>query len=325
MLKAYDYTEKATAQMNMRDDGLFQKEKLIAQNFVLTHPIKNADHICPACGSKNGKFIFTRWDIRYQCCNECGTIFMPADKSIIDEYTDLPALNQLRASEEFQKNMAEHRDCFWDDFVMWLAYRTYRYLGRNEKLDIIDEGNKYGGLINKIRQSKMCGGYMLLNSCLPVKTDMLDSADVVICLNQLQHECNPVVYLKNLRSHLRDDGLLFLNTRLGSGFDILTLKGSAEDIFPYEHITLPSRKGLEKILEASGFQLLEITTPGTRDVEMVLKNVDKIEEGNFFVRYLINEADQRMLDDFQQFLQKSGLSSFCQVVAKKNVQEKASD
>lgn len=79
---------------------------------------------------------------------------------------------------------------------------------------------------------------------------------------------------------------------------------------------LPSRKGLEKILQDAGFELLEITTPGTRDMESVLRNKDRIEDGNFFVKYLLNTADKSVLSDFQQFLQKSGLSSFAQVVAK---------
>lgn len=70
------------------------------------------------------------------------------------------------------------------------------------------------------------------------------------------------------------------------------------------------------ILEEAGFQLLEITTPGTRDMESVLRNQERIEESNFFVKYLMRVADKRTLADFQRFLQKSGLSSFAQVVAK---------
>ena len=148
------------------------------------------------------------------------------------------------------------------------------------------------------------------------KSEKIEKADVILYMNQLQHETNPTETLKELRKELKEDGVLILNTRLGSGFDILTLKGNMDSIFPYEHIMLPSRKGLEMILEEAGYELLEITTPGTRDMESVIRNKERIEESNFFVKYLLQTADKATMADFQQFLQKSGLSSFAQVVAR---------
>ena len=76
-------------------------------------------------------------------------------------------------------------------------------------------------------------------------------------------------------------------------------------------------RGIEnKLVAKAGYELLEITTPGTRDMESVLRNRDKIEDGNFFIKYLLKTADKSTLADFQQFLQKSGLSSFVQVIAR---------
>ena len=126
----------------------------------------------------------------------------------------------------------------------------------------------------------------------------------------------PLNFRMRLKKDLKKGGILILNTRLGSGFDILTLKGSMDSIFPYEHIMLPSRRGLEMILDKAGYELLEITTPGTRDMESVLKNKERVEESNFFIKYLLKTADRSTLADFQKFLQKSGMSSFAQVVAK---------
>lgn len=318
MLRAYDYTEKSLNNTYMHDDSLFREEKRIAQEFVLMHPLKNEGKgACPICGSYKSRFVFARWDIDYRMCCKCKSIYVPTQKEVIEEYLNLEEMKKFREADAFQDSMSSRRTRYWSDFVSWLKYRTYRYLGNNTDISILDIGNKYKGMIERIGDSDNNWNYKYIDFSSDCPRDSSEKADVALYLNQLQHEANPIESLKRIRNALKEGGLLVLNTRLGSGFDILTLKGGAEDIFPYEHITLPSREGLQMILEKAGFKLLEITTPGTRDMDIVLKNKDRIDEENFFVKYLLDTADNRTLADFQQFLQKSGLSSFAQIVAMK--------
>lgn len=317
MLKAYDYGEIKAGTQELQNVELFNREKSEALKFVLAHQnIGKTKVKCPVCGTEHVRYIFSRWDVDYLFCEECCSIFVPVKQELIDEYLQSEELKKIRLSSEYQEQANLRRAYIWDEFIMWVQYRIYRYLGRNTGLDVIDYGNRYVGNVERFRNSGICKNYELRNSILSIQTEMVDKADVVLYLNQLQHESNPVSTLKNLKKSLKDDGILILNTRLGSGFDILTLKGGMDSLFPYEHIMLPSRKGLEKILDDAGFELLEITTPGTRDMEAVLKNQERIEDGNFFIKYLLKTADKATLTDFQQFLQKSGLSSFAQVVAK---------
>lgn len=316
MLKAYDYAEVNQPKTEIQNAGLFQHEKGIALRYVLSHPGYKKQSKCPVCGSSHTGYIFSRWDVDYLFCDDCCSIFVPVEEEILQNYLKIEEMKELRLSEEYQQQAEIRRADIWDELVMWAQYRIYRYLGKNTELDVIDYGNRYLGSVNRFRNSGICAHYELRDSILPVETDCIDSADVILYMNQLQHEADPVRTLSDLKSSLKEDGILILNTRLGSGFDILTLKGSMDSVFPYEHIMLPSRKGLEDILDQAGFELLEITTPGTRDMESVLRNKERIEESNFFVKYLIKTADQSTLADFQQFLQKSGLSSFAQVVAK---------
>ena len=297
MLKAYDYAEVKPNTTELQNAGLFNKEKSAALRFVLANPSHKEEKKCPVCGSAHTRYIFSRWDVNYLFCEDCCSIYVPVEDELISKYLELEEMRNIRISDEYQQQAELRRADIWDELVMWAQYRIYRYLGKNTG-------------------SGICGKYELKNSILPIKTEKVDKADVILYMNQLQHETNPAATLTNLKDSLKDDGILILNTRLGSGFDILTLKGGMDSIFPYEHIMLPSRKGLEKILQDAGFELLEITTPGTRDMESVLRNKDRIEDGNFFVKYLLNTADKSVLSDFQQFLQKSGLSSFAQVVAK---------
>lgn len=316
MLRAYDYAEVKQKTTEIQNAGLFRKEKGIALKYVLDHPNDKKRGVCPVCGSKHTKFIFSRWDVDYLFCDECCSIFIPVEEEMIQNYLDIKEMKELRLGTEYQEQAELRRADIWDELVMWAKYRIYRYLGKNTGLDVIDYGNRYVGSVERFRNSGICRRYELRDSILQVETDKVEMADIILYMNQLQHEVNPAATLKALKNNLKEDGLLILNTRLGSGFDILTLKGSMDSVFPYEHIMLPSKKGLEMILEEAGFQLLEITTPGTRDMESVLRNQERIEESNFFVKYLMRVADKTILADFQRFLQKSGLSSFAQVVAK---------
>ncbi len=316
MLKAYDYSEPGQQTVEIQNAELFRREKEGALKFVLNHRLRPQKKECPVCGSKHTKFIFSRWDVDYLFCDECCSIFVPVDEETIQKYLNIEEMKELRISDDYQKQAECRRGGIWDELVMWAQFRTYRYLGKNTDLDVIDYGNRYLGSIERFRCSGLCGHYELRDSIMPVETEKLSSANVILYMNQMQHEVNPVSTLQELKPHLKEDGILIVNTRIGSGFDILTLKGSMDSIFPYEHIMLPSKKGLEMILEKAGFELLEITTPGTRDMESVLRNQERIEESNFFVKYLLRTADKSTLADFQQFLQKSGLSSFAQAVAR---------
>lgn len=316
MLKAYDYYGLRLHPSELQDAVFFRKEKAIAHSFVLEYPMQESEEICPVCGGVHTRYFFSRWDVRYLFCNTCGSIFVPVQKEILNHYLQSTEMNQLRISEAYQSQAEQRRNMIWEEQVLWAKYRIYRYLGRNHNLEMIDCGNRYFGSAVRFRDSGMCAKYELRTSILPLKTDFVDKADVILYMNQLQHELNPVDALRMLKNSLKSDGILILNTRLGSGFDILTLKGDMDMLFPYEHILLPSRKGLELILQRAGYELLEITTPGTKDIETVLKNKEKIEDSNFFVKYFMETADEAALAEFQRFLQKSGLSSFAQAVAK---------
>ena len=316
MLKAYDYAEPQENVPEIQNQELFRMEKAVAIDYVLNHPNKKERCTCPVCGSAHTGFVFSRWDESYYLCEECFSIYLPIDPPTLKEYLALDKMKELRTTKEYQKQAEYRRGGIWDEFIMWAQYRVYRYLGKNSGLDVIDYGNRYAGSVDRIRYSGLCAHYELRDSILPLKTEKVKNADIIFYMNQLQHEIRPAETLRELRTHLKDDGILILNTRLGSGFDVLTLKGNMDSIFPYEHIFLPSAKGLEMILDEAGYELLEITTPGTRDMESVLRNQNKIEDNNLFVRYLLKTADRSILSDLQQFLQKSGLSSFAQVVAK---------
>ena len=110
---------------------------------------------------------------------------------------------------------------------------------------------------------------------------------------------------------------MILNARAGSGFDILTLRENNREIYPYEHILLPSVRGLTQLLQRNGYEVLEVTTPGVMDLKYVMESKERLGDRETFVRYFLEEASPLMLQEFQRFLQKGCLSSFICIIARK--------
>ena len=317
-MRAFDYSESLGEKRNIRNAGHFMKEKSIAWSYVITHLEKIIPAHCAVCRKNAVRFLYQRWDVNYYICDDCNSIFTFVDQGIMDEYLDLEPMRELRTSDEYQTDAENRRSEIWDDLVRWIKFRTFRYTNKKDDFVVIDYADRYRGQINKIRKSGLCRDFYLQDSILEESSGDSSGirADILLYLNQLQHEINPLDTLYRLKEKIKPEGLLFLSTRLGSGFDILTLKGGLDNIYPYEHVMLPSKKGLEFLLEKAGFELLEFLTPGTMDVQYVLENQERIDSENLFVKQLLETDDKFIIMEFQRLLQKAGLSSFAQIVAR---------
>ena len=100
--------------------------------------------------------------------------------------------------------------------------------------------------------------------------------------------------------------------------DVLLLKEKNVNVFPFEHLLMPSKEGIYEMLNNAGFSILEFITPGTFDVNYVKEHISEIPEENAFVRYLFHSDNSATEAELQRFIQKAGLSSYAQVVARKN-------
>ena len=112
---------------------------------------------------------------------------------------------------------------------------------------------------------------------------------------------------------------MVFSIKAGNGFDILKLGGNNPSLLPFEHNFLPSRDGIEILLERTGFELLEYTTPGTFDLNYVKNNKSRLGKDDYFLQYFLSHASENSLAEFQRFLQRSGMSSHAQLIARKKV------
>lgn len=319
MLKAYDFSKYKGAASMSRINSFNKQENEIAESLVKSILAEDVSYgtQCTVCGSDNTQNFFEKWGVIYYRCNDCNSIYVKASEESIEKYRGNETLIKLRTSDAYQEEETENRDLYWEELLDWVKFRTFRYVRKKNNLNIIDYGNRYRELVSRIKESDFCNKYELRDSILDdTKCDKIDKADIILYLNKIQQSLNPLKDLREAYESLDENGLLFLSTRIGTGFDILTLKSEAK-IFPYEHVLLPSVDGLNNLLEKVGFTMLEYSTPGRKDVEYVHDHGEAINPDNLFIKYMMEHGDEIIFAEFQRFLQKSGFSSHAQIVAKK--------
>ena len=324
MLTAYSYyepTEEAKIQKKMKQNPFFLQELEIAEDYVRENNYTKKERTCcPMCGSEEIRFFYEKWRVVYQRCERCFSVFTNTDESGSAAYQNNSELIRLRTSAAYQEYGLEARKNRWIEQIDWIKFRSFRYLKKTPKR-VLDIGTRWTGLTDMTRDELGREKYQVERSILFPNTEAFgtdeEKWEIVLAMDYLQQEAEPEEFFSNLANRLRRGGLLFISTKLGSGIDILTLRENNTSVYPYEHIMLPSRKGVQLLLEKVGFEVLEFTTPGTFDLNYIKENKEDLGDSEYFLKYFLSTASPSAEADFQRFIQKSGLSSYAQIVARK--------
>ncbi len=312
MLKAFDYVDRISDRAAIQSTERYHRELKLARAAVdrVFQPEGERICRCPGCLCDKPTLFFQKWEVPYFYCPQCGSVFTSVDDETLREYQNDDALRTFRASEESQREAEEKREQSWNELLDWFTFRCFRYMGRNKGLRVVSGGERYRGFTAMMESSDLCKSYEILTEGSEIK------GDVALSLNLIQQANDPDRHLREMNRHLEKNGLLFLSARIGTGFDILVLKEHAQ-VYPYEYVSLLSRKGLEMVLDRNGFRMLDYSTPGSMDVGYVRARCGFIPSEELFIRNLIRDSDERTLQEFQRFLQKSGMSSYAHIVAQK--------
>jgi SAM-dependent methyltransferase len=241
---------------------------------------------------------------------------MPSNSELY-QYAFDSDLARYRASDEYQYLFRTLRQELWNGQIEWAEGRICRHL-KMDRYRVLDWGPRMTGWIEIARKAAFVGEYVLAEPLPPLSTDGEPTqCEVVLLFDVLQRHAHPDKLLARIFSALKPGGLLLLTSRSGTGFDILTLADESESIFPLDHVCLPSPQGLKMSLEQAGFTVLELTTPGLLDVQLVRQGKNNIPISHYFQRYVINQFGTDMHERLQAFLQQNNLSSHMRAVAVK--------
>jgi hypothetical protein len=286
---------------------------------------------CPACGSETAREVWKKHGFTYNQCESCRSVFVsprPTAEALEHYYAHSRA-SRYRVEHLARDTAKARRNHLIRSNANWMG-RLVDEIGNPQAREYTDIGSTLPQVFEEIRDLGLFDRYHSLHP-LPalereceaqgasVTSGPLSGQGAVTAFEVLEHQFSPLDFLKNVASMLAEGGIFFFTSRTSSGFDLQILWDKVPYIFVPEHLNLLSIEGLQKLLERAGLDLVELSTPGQLDLQMVehaAKADPEIQLPGFF-RYLLKHRDEEAHEDFQSFLQKHRLSSHVRVAAKK--------
>jgi hypothetical protein len=285
---------------------------------------------CPACGSPNLEVGFRKHEYEYLHCTLCQSLWVSPRPTRAQYHWYLhesPAAQFRRDPSYLQSIEPRMRDV-----ALPRADQLEGLLGQAQsRRSIVQVGPRNSMVLEQLHKRGL-GPLVCVNPLPPYRPitgthvtthaslEQLSaaSARIVAVFDSLEHERDVAGLLNEAERVLIPGGVLVVTARSGSGFDVQVLWENA-DVTPLEHLNLISVEGLETALNRSGFEILEFSTPGQLDVQVV----DRLrkERGAVlprFLEYLLSHRDPLCHEKFQDFIQEQRLSSHMRLIARKS-------
>ncbi len=322
---------------DIRPDNLTEKmqDSLNADiKFLADRRADFCEVLCPACMTKNNDVELTKHGFSYVECSKCKMLYV----------SPRPTAEIL---SEFYPNSKQYQ--FFNDYIFPASAEVRRkriFVPRVKKVleycdkygiekgKLIEIGTGYGifceeivktGLFEDIvgveasdslAQTCAGNGYRLYNGLLE---DLVipEKFNVVVAFEVLEHIFNPQSFLEKIFGLMCNNSVLMLTFPAWGGFDTSILREHSSSI-DHEHLNYFNEKSISLLLHSVGFEVLEISTPGELDVELVRKATLKNELTlPKFIKNICIDSYDELGAKFQNFLKENKLSSHMMVVAKK--------
>lgn len=293
---------------------------------------------CPACNSNEKELAFSKFGMKYVECKNCKTLYVtprPSENDISTFYRTSKAMKYW--NEHFYKEtIISRKRVILKPRALWVVNVTENYFKKPKHF--IDVKSKYFDFLKEIEKHNLFEKISMVDPLIDVNSSgrpqhmqtvmkpltKISSEEcrchAISALEVVDRISNPRGFLSKARSLLLDKGLLFLTTSTISGFDLQILWNHSKSIYPLDHINLFSIEGIIKLLSSCGFDIIELSTTGQLDLEIVKhakKNKPDLEIPRF-ISYLIDYRNDNAHRAFQEFLQRFNLSSHLRIAAQKS-------
>jgi 2-polyprenyl-6-hydroxyphenyl methylase/3-demethylubiquinone-9 3-methyltransferase len=319
------------------DDLLAGQEAAFARDIARLHARGDMVHVaCPACGTDVPVFVFEKFGFSFQRCPECRTIYMsprPSEAAMAHYYANSEnyaywAKHIFPASEVTRREKI-HKP--WLDRV--IGYVERFKVPRGTLLEI---GPGFGtfaalasgsGAFDRVvaieptpEMAAACRerGVEVVEKRIEDATSEVTAASVACAFEVIEHLFDPSRFVRAVHGLLAPGGVMVLSCPNGDGFDIAMLGGGSLAV-DAEHVNLFNPVSLRGLVEAAGFEVLIVHTPGRLDAEFVREAALKgeVRLDPFLHRVLVEEWE-RLGWPFQMFLAEQGLSSHMWLVARRH-------
>ena len=291
---------------------------------------------CPACGCDKWAPGLEKFEFRYLLCSDCGSLYLSPRPTVAMYETYYQEAESVKFwSSHFFKETAEARrqKIFTPRAHLVAQWADNSGQASNANRVFADIGSGYAIFLEEIRRLAYFGrivgiepepnlarigrdrGFEIIEKKLEDIKDGEVGADFATAFEVLEHVFDPQKFLSAARHILRPGGMLMLTTLTVSGFDIQVLWENSKSVYPPHHINLLSVQGMRRLMERSGLDLIDLSTPGELDVEIV-QNIQRENpdiELPRFASSIIN-APEEVQANFQNFLKTNALSSHIRII-----------
>jgi 2-polyprenyl-3-methyl-5-hydroxy-6-metoxy-1,4-benzoquinol methylase len=288
---------------------------------------------CIACGKK-GKFSFKKKNFSYCECSNCRTLFVnprPKRQAFLDYYTKSPSVKFL-ANSFYKKTKESRRKAIWKPKAKMIFEILKKNRAKNWSCIDIGGGNGiFAKEILKLTKSDVIviePSPFLANECrknklnviqkfleFVKKKDLPSNKKIFTCFELVEHLHNPSKFIKNVRKLMNKGDLLALTALSSTGADILTLWNKSKSVSPPHHINFFNPKSILIFLKKHKFKILDISTPGKIDVD-ILDNDKLLIKDRFWKTFLMLASKTEKLK-MQNLISNLNFSSHMMAVCKK--------
>lgn len=292
---------------------------------------------CPACGTDASHLKWQKYELSYRECENCRTVYVsprPGPAALNDYYSNselyeywsryiFPASEDVRREKIFAPRLASVFD-YCDRYGIKTETMIEVGPGFGTFCELALKSGRFRNVIAveptpSLAANCRARGVEVIEK--PIEEAQLDRrrANVIAAFEVIEHLLDPGAFIAAMGRSIAPGGLMVLTCPNVAGFEVGVL-GAVADTVDTEHLNYFNPRSLAILVASKGFEVLEVSTPGVLDADIVRNKVlaGKFDlTGQRFLQIVLLERWDELKDPFQQFLRDNQLSSHMWLVARK--------
>lgn len=295
--------------------------------------VQRAPCACPAC-DQAGQFAFRKHGFDYDSCPACHTLFVnprPVAEAFSRYYTEAESV-KFWATTFYRETAESRREKLWKPKARMVLDTLARHGAGGHS--VIDIGGGFGLFALEMRAQSgrevtvIEPGPHLADTCrekgLHVVQKFLEEvsdADLprggraFVSFELFEHLHSPQMFLRHVLSLMRSGDVFLMTTLSGTGVDIQALWQDSKSVSPPHHLNFLNPASVSVLMRRLGFEMLEVTTPGKLDVDILVNNQQHIKDR--FWKTFVASATEEQRAQWQALISASGWSSHMMAACRK--------
>lgn len=289
---------------------------------------------CPACAGARHEPAFDKGGFTYALCRDCDTLFVsprPSFESLVALYAD-SASTEFWVKEFFAPMAEARREKIFRPRARFVAEQFPELKAAR----VGDIGAGFGLFLEELRalwpeadsvavEPSVGMAKILREKRITVLEQMLEDVplsaanfDLLTAFELFEHLHDPLAFLRQVHALLRPGGYAYLTTLNGQGFDIQLFWERSKSVSPPHHLNFLNPGAMSKLLQRAGFEVVEVTTPGELDWDIVegAWRAGEGDPGRFFGT-VAQHGTAEAKTSLQGWIRAHGFSSHMRAVARK--------